>query len=187
MPEEEQDAPMSGQSVTVEELTDAVSASVSASVAGMLENVSQRMDGLESGLQAVSAQVQAVSDSTATQSDLQAVSASLSASLEQAALQAGEVGPVLDEEIGPVLISLIGDLLGALDTDEDGASDVLSVVEEIRDGVQDISGALVHPAMSTPLSDYSVTEALLLLLILWLAVVKPCLAMLRGGFGWLMR
>lgn len=203
MPEGEESALMSGQAVeteaeywtgpasdvmTAEDLTDAVSASVSesvsASVAGMMENVSQRLDGLESGLQAVSERVQAVSDSAATREDLQAASASLSASLEEATLQAGEIGPV--EEVGPVIISLIGDLLDALDTDGDGASDVASVVVEIRDGVQDIAGTLVHPAMSTPISDYSVLEALLLLLVFW-QVVKLCCSMLRGGFGWLMR
>lgn len=186
MPEGERAAPMGGQTVTVEDLTDAVAASVSENMAGMLEDVTQRLDGLEGGLQAVSAQVQAVSDSAATQSDLQAVSASLSASLEEATLQAGEIGPVLDEEIGTVIISFIGDLLEALDTDGDGVSDVASVVTEIREEVQDISGALVHPAMSTPFNDYSVTEALLLLLVFWELAVKPCLSMLRSGFGWLM-
>lgn len=201
MPEGEESALMSGQAVeteaeywtgpvsdvmTAEDLTDAVSASVSASVAGMLENVSQRLDGLEIGLQAVSERVQVVSDSAATREDLQAASASLSASLEEATLQAGELGPVLDEEIGSVIITFLGDLLDALDTDGDGASDVASVVTEIRDGVQDIAGTLVHPAMSTPISDYSVLEALLLLLVFW-QVVKLCCSMLRGGFGWLMR
>ena len=187
MPEGEEAAPMSGQTVTIEEFTDAVSASVSASVAGTLEDVTQRLDGLESGLQEVSGRVEAVSNSVATREDLQTASASLSASLEEAALQAGEIGPVLDEELGPVIITLIGDLLDALDTDGDGASDAASVVTEIQEEVREISATLVHPAMSTPLSDYSVLEALLLLLVVWQLVFKPCLSMLRGGFGWLMR
>lgn len=182
MLEGEEAASTSGQSVTIEEFADAVSDSVSVSVVGTLEGVTQRLDGLESGLQEVSDRVQVVSASMATREDLQAASASL----EEAALQAGEVGPVLDEEIGPVIITLIGDLLDAFDTDGDGASDVASVVTEIRQEVGDISATLVHPAMSTPFSDYSVTEALLLLLVLWELAIKPCLSMLRRGFGWLM-
>lgn len=48
--------------------------------------------------------------------------------------------------------------------------------------VQD-SGS-VHPAMTTPFTDYTVTEALLLFSLL-LAFVSACFRILKGGFPWL--
>ena len=41
-----------------------------------------------------------------------------------------------------------------------------------------------HPAMTTPFTDYTVTEALLLFSLL-LAFVSACFRILKGGFPWL--
>lgn len=198
---DDESAPMSGQTVedgvsasptfmTVEDLVSAVSDAVSDSVVVPL---SARMDALEgrfdvvagrSQLDGLSERVDALSGMAATKQDLQAVSASFSADLEQASLQAGELGPVLDDDVGTVIISLVGDLLELLDSDSDGASDVASAVSEIRTCVQDISGVLVHPAMSTDFADYTVLEAILLLSLLF-ALFKFWFSMLEGGFSWL--
>ena len=41
-----------------------------------------------------------------------------------------------------------------------------------------------HPAMTTDFADYTVSEALLLLLLLS-AFMAACIKMLKGGFAWL--
>ena len=43
---------------------------------------------------------------------------------------------------------------------------------------------LDHPALTTPFEDYTVTEALLLFLLLSV-FISACARMLRGGFSWL--
>lgn len=179
-------AESSPTSMTIDEFADVVSGSV-------VGPLSERLDALESRLDAVAGRAQldglserldALSGSAATREDLQTASASLSAQMEEATLQAGELGPVLDEEIGPAVISLMGDLLELWDSDNDGASDLASVVAEIRTGVGEISGALAHPVMSTDFADYTVLEGLLLLLLLW-QFVKLWLSALGEGFSWL--
>ena len=42
----------------------------------------------------------------------------------------------------------------------------------------------VHPAMTTPFVDYTVTEALLLFCLLF-AFAAACVRILKGGFPWL--
>lgn len=42
----------------------------------------------------------------------------------------------------------------------------------------------VHPAMTTPFTDYTVTEALLLFCLLF-AFAAACVRILKGGFPWL--
>lgn len=54
----------------------------------------------------------------------------------------------------------------------------LWLLSEIR---QDVA---LRPLMTTKFVDYTVTEGLLLLILLWL-VVRACARMLRGGFSWL--
>ena len=49
---------------------------------------------------------------------------------------------------------------------------------------QAVAQTLDHPALTTSFADYTVTEALLLLLLLS-AFVSACARMLRGGFSWL--
>lgn len=55
---------------------------------------------------------------------------------------------------------------------------LFEVVETIRD-------SLDHPALTTPFSEYTVTEGLLLLAVLG-AFVSKLVRMLKGGFSWLL-
>lgn len=48
-----------------------------------------------------------------------------------------------------------------------------------------IAQSAPHPALTTDFSEYTVTEALLLLLLL-LGAMRICIRMLKGGFSWLM-
>ncbi len=50
--------------------------------------------------------------------------------------------------------------------------------------LETIQQTIDHPALTTPFEDYTVTEALLLLLFL-AAFIAACLKMLKGGFSWL--
>ena len=176
-------AESSPTSMTIEEFADVVSGSV-------VGPLSERLDALESRLDAVagraqldglSERVDALSGAAVTREDLQTASASLSEKVEQAeqaALMAGEeIGPVIGEEIGSTLIELVGRLLEFADGDEDGASDVLTEL-------QGISDTLIHPAMTTNFADYTVLEALLLLLVVGL-FIKSWQSALKDGFSWL--
>lgn len=177
--------------LTVEELTDMLSSGVAGRVGGQIADVSaqvdgvaERLDGLAGRVAALESGVEGVAEVAAnTRNDLQAASASLSASLEEATLQGDEIGPVLDDSLGS-LITVVGQVLEILDSDSDGASDVGSVVSEIRTELQDVAAVVVHPALSTPFESYSVLEALLLLLILW-KFLQACVGMLGSGFSWL--
>lgn len=179
------DSQTDGQTVTtIDALTEAVADSVVGRVAPLIGDLSRRMDELESvaGSAAGRLQVEGLAER------LDGVESSLSAQVQaipDATLQAGaELGPVIGEEVGPVIIELIGQLLDLTDGDGDGSSDVVPLVSDIRESVQDISGALVHPAMTTEFSDYTVLEALLLLLVVgWF--VRCWLRILGGGFFWL--
>ena len=55
---------------------------------------------------------------------------------------------------------------------------------EIQLDVMTITQTLDHPALTTSFADYTVTEALLLLLLLSV-FLSACVRMLRGGFSWL--
>lgn len=169
--------------MTIEEFADVVSDSVVGPLSERLDELESRLDGFAGRLQVegLSERLDALSNAAVTREDLQAASASLSAKVEQveeAALMAGEeIGPVIGEEIGPVIIELIGNLLELVDGDGDDASDVLTEL-------QGISDTLIHPAMTTDFADYTVLEALLLLLILW-QLVKSWGNALKDGFSWL--
>lgn len=179
----EGDAP-ERETMTAEGLIEAVSDSVSRNVT---ESLSARLDGLDARLDGVVGRVDELSGAVAesvTKDELQAVSASLSEGIEQATLQAGEIGPVLTEEIGPVIIELVGGLLDALDSDGDGSSDVTALVTEIRRDVADVSATLLHPALTTPFTSYTVVEALLLLLVVG-KFIDWWLRILRAGFSWM--
>lgn len=164
-------------SMTIEEFADVVSGSV-------VGPLSERLDALESRLDAVAgrAQLDGLSERVdALSGSVSSASASLSEKVEQAeqaALMAGEeIGPVIGEEIGSTLITLFGQLLELADGDEDGASDVLTEL-------QGISDTLIHPAMTTNFADYTVLEALLLLLVVGL-FIKSWQSALKDGFSWL--
>lgn len=179
------DVSMSPTSMTLDEFVDAVSASVSSELSARLDALECRFEAVagRAQLDGLSERVDALSSSVATQEDLRTASASLSAGLEQATLQAGELVPIGEDDIGTV-IAIVGQLLDAFDSDGDGASDVSGLVSEIRTGVQDIAGVLVHPALDTPFADYTVLEALLLLLLFW-QVIKFWVSRLEAGFSWL--
>lgn len=68
---------------------------------------------------------------------------------------------------------LLVDLLEAL-TGEEGMSSDMDSVQQVLD----------HPAMTTSFQDYTVTEGLLLLLLLG-AFAAACARMLKEGFSWL--
>lgn len=182
MLEDEQES--GSATMTVEELTDTVSDSVAERVGGIMDGLFVRLDNLETDLKSVETDLQSVAGRLQVEGLAQRVD-SLSARVEEAALQAGEeIGPVLTEEVGTVIISLIGQLLDLTDEDGDGASDVAATVEELRADVGNLSASLVHPAMSTNFADYTVLEALLLLLLVW-QVIKFWLGRLGDGFRWL--
>ena len=168
-------APMDGQSVTVEALSGMIADSVSGYVSGLLADVSGQIAGLES-------RVEAVSESVLSKEEFRETSSALSASLEDATLQGEEIGPVIAGELLEVFLKDEQALL--LQGIRSDTSQTLSIVRDMNATVEELSGVLIHPAMTTNFADYSVLEALLLLLVLW-QVVKLCLRMLEGGFGWL--
>ena len=163
------------QSVTVEALSGMIADSVSGYVSGLLADVSGQIAGLES-------RVEAVSESVLSKEEFRETSSALSATLEDATLQSEEIGPVIAGELLEVFLKDEQALL--LQGIRSDTSQTLSIVRDMNDTVEELSGVLIHPAMSTNFADYSVLEALLLLLVLW-QVVKLCLRMLEGGFGWL--
>ena len=96
--------------------------------------------------------------------------------------------PVVD--LDPVLtaIEIVGgrliDMIGNLDRIEEHLGEIEKDTNEIQLDVMTIAQALDHPALTTSFADYTVTEALLLLLLLF-AFISACTRMLRGGLLWL--
>lgn len=163
------------QSVTVEALSGMIADSVSGYVSGLLADVSGQIAELEN-------RVEAVSENVLSKEEFRETSSALSASLEEATLQGEEIGPVIAGELLEVFLKDEQALL--LQGIRSDTSQTLSIVRDMNATVEELSGVLIHPAMSTNFADYSVLEALLLLLVLW-QVLKLCLRMLEGGFGWL--
>lgn len=89
-----------------------------------------------------------------------------------------DVDPVvgLVEQVLETLIDLgkIENHLGKIEKD----------TNEIQLDVASIAQTVDHPALTTPFEDYTVTEALLLFLLL-AAFMSACARMLRGGLKWL--
>lgn len=75
---------------------------------------------------------------------------------------------------------LLADLLDALTGEEGMTSDV----DGIQQTVDEVRQVLEHPLMTTSFQDYTVTEGLLLLLLLS-AFIAACAKILKGGFSWL--
>lgn len=163
------------QSVTVEALSGMIADSVSGYVSGLLTDVSGQIAELEN-------RVEAVSENVLSKEEFRETSSALSATLEEATLQGEEIGPVIAGELLEVFLKDEQALL--LQGIRSDTSQTLSIVRDMNATVEELSGVLIHPAMSTNFADYSVLEALLLLLVLW-QVLKLCLRMLEGGFGWL--
>lgn len=90
--------------------------------------------------------------------------------------------PAVDPEVAlleQVLESLLdlGKIEGHLDKIEKDTN-------EIQLDVMRIAQTLDHPALTTSFADYTVTEALLLFLLLSV-FLSACARMLRGGLSWL--
>ncbi len=75
-----------------------------------------------------------------------------------------------------------GDVLPAEGTLE-GPIEIIGM-EELLKRLETIQGVEDHPMMETPFEDYTVTEGLLLLLLL-AVFVSACAKLLKGGFAWL--
>ena len=75
---------------------------------------------------------------------------------------------------------------GETETDgEEQSEPVLSFENQVTMALAQLrDNTMVHPMMTTPFEEYSVTEGLLLLCFL-LAFVKMCAGMLRGALSWL--
>ena len=79
------------------------------------------------------------------------------------------------EELPPPILEVTGEGGGPVVVrDMEGAAQSLEVLQETA----------LHPALTTPFADYTVTEALLLLILLTL-FVSACANLLRGAFTWL--
>ena len=103
-----------------------------------------------------------------------------------AAVAGGEILVPGEEEI--TIIEVVQSLLSYFQEDD---NDLLTTIRdnttEIKAKVTEIAeNTAARPLMETPFDDYSVTEGLLLLLVLWLEVINPCIKILKGGFSWLM-
>lgn len=66
--------------------------------------------------------------------------------------------------------------------DTSGIEDRLDTVNETLTEIHD---TFMHRAMDTPISEYTVTEGLLLLLLICI-VINWCAKMIRRGFSWLL-
>ena len=82
------------------------------------------------------------------------------------------------------LLKELIDTVGNLDKIEEHLGEIEKDTDEIQLDVMTIVQTLDHPALTTSFADYTVTETLLLLLLLS-AFLSACARMLRGGFSWL--
>lgn len=106
---------------------------------------------------------------------------------EETSSSAGSEPPEVSTPGDSPVIVISGDAFSA---GEDVGADFFSDEEEAPEKYRD-SGPVVivqepppRPLLTTPFSDYTVTEGLLLLLLLCL-VAQSCIRMLKGGFSWL--
>lgn len=101
---------------------------------------------------------------------------------ETAALMEGETLPIpVDGEgldVAEVVLQILNWLTQDGEADKADAELITGTVQEIRD-------TMLHPALTTPFADYTVTEALLLFLVCF-QVVRWALGQLRGAFEWLL-
>ena len=87
---------------------------------------------------------------------------------------------VIVEEVVGNLIDVIGDL----DRIEAHTRSMDKSLETIQMQVDILEQTVNHPALTTSFADYTVTEALLLFLLL-AVFLSACARMLRGGLSWL--
>lgn len=96
---------------------------------------------------------------------------------------------VLPEE-GEVTLEVIQALIEGLISffTQDGTEDETDVMTSIKNTVEEIRANVEpHSMMDTPFTDYTVTEGLLLVAVLWFVVLNPCIRMIKGGFSWLLQ
>lgn len=100
-----------------------------------------------------------------------------------AATRGGEILVPGEEELLPV--EIIAQVIQAIY--EHFQQDDIDTMTEIRDAVSEIKASVEpHPLIDTPFADYTVTEGLLLVAVLWFVVLNPCIRMIKGGFSWLL-
>ena len=87
---------------------------------------------------------------------------------------------ILVEEVAGHLIDIISDI-GKI---EEHTKEIAEDTDAMQGYMETVVKTLDHPALTTSFADYTVTEALLLLLLLS-AFISACARMLRGGFSWL--
>ena len=105
------------------------------------------------------------------------------AAVSPAATRGGEILVPGEEELLPV--EIIAQVIQAIY--EHFQQDDIDTMTEIRDIVSEIKVSVEpHPFMDTAFEDYTVTEGLLLVAVLWFIVINPCIRMLKGGFSWLL-
>ena len=96
--------------------------------------------------------------------------------------------PVVDPDPMAILVEQIAgrllDMIVDLGKIEEHTKEIEKDTNEIQLDVMRVAAAVDHPALTTPFEDYTVSEALLLLLLLF-AFVSACARMLRGGLSWL--
>ena len=105
------------------------------------------------------------------------------------------------EPTQPVDVVSVDELLDRLTSETETAEEDPAAAEEelpVDTGPMEIAGmdqvlqhletmeaTMVHPALETPFEEYTVTEGLLLLLLV-LVIVSWCVKMIKGGFSWLL-
>lgn len=97
-------------------------------------------------------------------------------------VKSGEILVPGEEEVLP--LEIIAQVIQALY--EHFQEDDIDTLTEIKDAVTEIrTNVEPHPLLETPFEEYTVTEGLLLVALLWFVVLNPCIKMLKGGFSWL--
>lgn len=94
-----------------------------------------------------------------------------------------EVGAeILVPDSGEIsVIQLVQNLLSYFQEDDHNLlTNLKTLVTDIK------TNTAPRPFMETPFAEYSVVEGLLLVLVWWLVVLKPCVYMIKGGFSWLL-
>lgn len=91
-----------------------------------------------------------------------------------------DVSAVEPDPVSSLLDQVLGKLLDVA-VDLDGIKKDTGAIQE---STAVIAGTLDHPALTTSFAEYTVTEALLLLLFLS-AFIAACARMLKGGLSWL--
>ena len=104
---------------------------------------------------------------------------------QQAQLMEGEILLPGSEDIA-VIKQVVQNILSFFQEDDhDVLSDIREDVAGIREYVESQQQIESHPMMTTNFADYTVTEGLLLLILL-LFVIEMCVRMVKGGFSWLL-